>query len=122
MRKVLKKRSSQRVNARLVKKMRVRKKLRGETERPRLSVFRSAKHIYAQIINDVTGQTLVSTSSLKVKEDLSGKDLAKKVGAEIAKLAKSKNINNVVFDRNGYLYHGRVKSLADGAREAGLDF
>jgi large subunit ribosomal protein L18 len=78
--------------------------------------------MYAQVVNDVTGHTLVATSSLKLKTDDSGKDLAKKVGLEIAKAALTKNIKNVVFDRNGYIYHGRVKSLADGAREGGLNF
>jgi large subunit ribosomal protein L18 len=112
--------SARKVN-RLTKKIRIRKTVKGTDERPRLCVFRSAKHIYAQVINDVNGQTLVAASSLDVK-DKSGKELAKLIGAEIAKKAIQKNIKNVVFDRNGYIYHGRVQSLADGAREAGLNF
>lgn len=107
--------------ARLTKKIRIRKTVKGTDERPRLCVFRSGKHMYAQIINDVTATTVVSVSSLKLK-DAAGKDQAKNVGVEVAKAALAKNIKNVVFDRNGYLYHGRVKSLADGAREGGLNF
>lgn len=116
------KHTSQRQAARLVKKIRIRKTVKGTEERPRLCVFRSGKHMYAQVINDVTGNTLAAASSLTLKVEVSGKDLAKAVGAEIAKAAMGKNIKNVVFDRNGYIYHGRVKSLADGAREAGLNF
>lgn len=108
--------------ARLTKKIRIRKTVKGTDERPRLCVFRSGKHMYAQIINDVNGNTLVATSSLVLKADKSGKDLAKLVGQEIAKAALAKNIKNIVFDRNGFIYHGRVKSLADGAREGGLNF
>lgn len=115
------KHTSERKVNRLTKKIRIRKTVKGTDERPRLCVFRSAKHIYAQVINDVSGQTLVSASSLDVK-DKSGKELAKMIGAEVAKKALQKNIKNVVFDRNGYIYHGRVQSLADGAREAGLNF
>jgi large subunit ribosomal protein L18 len=107
---------------RLKKKARIRKTVKGTVERPRLCVFRSAKHIYASIVNDLTGETLCSSSSLKISEEVSGKKLAEHVGTEIAKVALSKNIKEVVFDRNGYLYHGRVKSLADGARQGGLSF
>ena len=107
---------------RLKKKIRIRKTVKGTDERPRLCVFRSGKHIYAQVINDVNGQTLVSVSSLTVEAKTKGKDQAKSVGQGIAKAALSKNIKNVVFDRNGYIYHGRVQALADGAREAGLNF
>lgn len=107
---------------RLKKKVRIRKTVNGTEERPRLCVFRSNKHVYAQIINDVTGTTLVSSSSLKLGEKLAGKEMAKKIGAEVAKAAIAKNIKSVVFDRNGYIYHGQVKSLADGAREGGLNF
>lgn len=114
--------TSERQIARLTKKIRIRKTVNGTQERPRLCVFRSGKHMYAQIINDVTGSTLVEASSLKLKADKGGKDLAKLVGQEVAKVALAKNIKSVVFDRNGYIYHGRVKSLADGAREAGLNF
>ena len=109
------------------RKLRIRKKVAGTTERPRLSVFRSTKHIYAQVIDDVTGKTLAHASTLS--KDLKGTldddkkmDAAKKVGALIAKVCKSKGIDKVVFDRNGYLYHGRVSALAEAAREAGLEF
>lgn len=112
--------SDRKVN-RLKKKIRIRKTVTGTAERPRLCVFRSGKHMYAQIINDVNGNTIVAVSSLG-KEEKSGIDMAKLVGMEAAKAATSKNIKDVVFDRNGYLYHGRVKSLADGAREGGLNF
>ena len=102
---------------------RLRKKLAGATERPRLAVFRSLKHIYAQVIDDSTGVTLASASSqekeLKAKGNREG---AKLVGAEVAKRAKSKGIDKVVFDRGGFRYHGRVASLAEGARESGLEF
>lgn len=95
----------------------------GTEQRPRLCVFRSNKHIFAQIINDLTGSTLVSSSTLALEGDLK---LSKKnafiVGKDIAAKAKSKNIETVVFDRNGYVYHGRVAALADGAREGGLKF
>ncbi len=113
--------SAKKVN-RLTKKIRIRKTVKGSEERPRLCVFRSGKHMYAQIINDVTGSTLLAVSSLALKSEKSGKDLAKQVGIEAAKLALTKNIKSVVFDRNGYLYHGRVQSLAEGAREGGLSF
>ena len=107
--------------ARQKKKMSIRRRVKGSNERPRLCIFRSARHIYAQIIDDVTGATLVSASTLDV-EGMKGanKDTAKAIGAEVAKRALGKNIKAVVFDRNGYLYHGRVQALADGAREAGL--
>ncbi|HHU90183.1 MAG TPA: 50S ribosomal protein L18 [Clostridiaceae bacterium] len=112
---------------RLRKHARVRKKIRGTAERPRLCVFRSSKHIYAQIIDDVSSTTLVAASSLdealKGKLKYSGnKEAAREVGKLIATKAVEKGIKNVVFDRGGYLYHGRVKELADGAREAGLEF
>lgn len=112
--------SDRKVN-RLKKKIRIRKTVNGTAERPRLCVFRSGKHMYAQIVNDVAGHTLVSVSSLG-KDGQAGIDMAKLVGMEVAKAATSKNIKDVVFDRNGYLYHGRVKSLAEGAREGGLNF
>ncbi|WP_040210044.1 50S ribosomal protein L18 [Clostridium polynesiense] len=104
--------------------LRVRKKVFGTAERPRFSVFRSEKNIYAQIIDDVKGVTLVAASSLdKDFEGLgSNKEAAKKVGEIIAKKALDKGINCVVFDRGGFIYHGRVKELAEGAREAGLQF
>jgi len=95
----------------------------GTNERPRLCVFRSARHIYAQLIDDANGVTLVSASTLDVEGvKNANKDTARAIGSEIAKRALGKDIKAVVFDRNGYLYHGRVKALADGAREAGLNF
>lgn len=116
------KHTSERAVARLTKKIRIRKKVKGTEERPRLCVFRSAKHMYAQLVNDATGVTILSTSSLDVKTDKTGKELAKEIGAQLAKKALSKNIKDVVFDRNGFIYHGRVQSLAEGAREGGLNF
>ena len=103
---------------------RVRSKIEGTTERPRLNVFRSEKHIYAQIIDDSKGVTLCSASSLEKDFDGSGsnKDAAKKVGKLIAERAAKEKLENVVFDRGGYLYHGRVKELAEAAREGGLNF
>lgn len=113
--------------ARQKRQVRVRRKIRGTVERPRLCVFRSGKHIYAQIIEDTTGTTLVaaSTMSKDIAEGLASTgnvEAAKAVGAAIAKKALAKDIKQVVFDRNGFLYHGRVKGLADAAREAGLAF
>ena len=109
---------------RLKRHKRVRGKVSGTPEMPRLNVFRSEKHIYAQIIDDVNGVTLCSASS--VEKDFEGlgsnKEAAKKVGMMVAERAKSKGIDYVVFDRGGYIYHGRVKELADGAREGGLVF
>lgn len=119
----LKSKSSDKLWSRFKKKIRVRKKINGSEERPRLSIFRSARHIYAQIIDDSQGRTLVSASTVELEIAKAGnKDAAKAVGEAIAKKALAKNIENVVFDRSGLLYHGRVKSLADGAREAGLKF
>lgn len=110
--------------ARLKRHKRVRGKISGTPERPRLNVFRSNANIYAQIIDDVNGVTLVSASTLdKAFEGATGnKEAARKVGAMIAERAKAKGIENVVFDRGGYIYHGRVQELAEGAREGGLDF
>lgn len=113
--------------ARLKRKIRVRRTVKGAPERPRLSVFRSAKHIYAQIIEDTTGRTLVAISTVNKNvadgcEYTGNVDSAKAVGTAIAKKALENNITKVVFDRNGFLYHGRVKALADAAREAGLAF
>lgn len=102
-------------------KYRVRNKVSGTTERPRMSVFRSNKQIYVQIINDIKGTTLVAASSLGM-EKLPKKEQASKVGELIAKKALEAGITMVVFDRNGYLYHGRVKELADAARKGGLKF
>lgn len=116
------KHTSERKQNRLTKKIRIRKTVNGTEERPRLCVFRSGKHMYAQIVNDVNGHTIAAASSVSIDTKNSGKDLAKEVGMAVAKVALAKNIKNVVFDRNGYLYHGRVKSLAEGAREGGLNF
>lgn len=102
-------------------KYRVRNKITGTTERPRLSVFRSNKQIYVQIINDETASTLVSASSLGM-EAMPKKEQAAKVGEAVAKKALEVGITTVVFDRNGYLYHGRVKEVAEGARKGGLKF
>ena len=103
--------------------LRVRRKVSGTPECPRLNVFRSNAHIHAQIIDDVNGNTLVSASSVEMKLENGGNiEAAKAVGAEVAKRALAKNITTVVYDRGGYVYHGRVKALADAAREAGLEF
>lgn len=102
---------------------RIRHKVSGTASRPRLNVYRSNKHIFAQIIDDKAAHTLVSANSVDMKlENGSGVEAAKLVGAELAKRAKAANVTEVVFDRGGYLYHGRVKALADAAREAGLEF
>jgi len=112
--------------ARSRRKVRIRKKLVGSLERPRLVVYRSNRYIYAQVIDDTTGQTLVSSSSLvlaKAGEPLKAdKEAATKVGKDLAAKALERQITAVVFDRNGYIYHGRVKALADGARDGGLKF
>lgn len=113
--------------ARLKRKIRVRKKIQGFPQCPRLNVFRSTKHIYAQVIDDTTGITLVSASTVMqdVKAGLKytgNTEAAKKVGVAIADKAKQKGIQKVVFDRSGFLYHGRVKALAEAARENGLSF
>ena len=102
-------------------KFRIRKRVNGTTERPRLSVFRSNKQIYAQVINDIEGKTLAAASSLGL-EKLPKIEQAAKVGELIADKAKAAGVEAVVFDRNGYLYHGRVQALADGARKGGLKF
>ena len=101
---------------------RIRKNLSGTKELPRLNVFRSNTNMYAQIIDDGSGKTLVSTSSLELKLDKNNIETAKKVGESIAKKAIEAKITEVVFDRSGYLYHGRIKALAEAAREAGLKF
>lgn len=109
---------------RKVRHLRVRKNLFGTAERPRLNVFRSAKNIYAQLIDDQAGVTLVSASTVdpELSKDKSGTDAAHSVGALIASRAVQKGYKTIVFDRGGYLFHGRVKALAEGAREGGLDF
>lgn len=119
-----KKKSATKIKLRAKKRIRIRKKVFGSEERPRLSVFRSARHIYAQIIDDATGATLVEASTInkEITGSKGSKEAAKQIGAELAERAKKKNIKTVVFDRSGYLYHGRVKALADAARENGLQF
>ena len=109
------------------RKLRIRKRISGNTERPRMSVFRSSKHIYAQVIDDTTGKTIAHASSLS--KELKGKvdeldkvGTAKLVGKLIGEQLKAKKVEKIVFDRNGYIYHGRIKALADAAREAGLKF
>lgn len=109
------------------RKARVRRKIRGTAERPRLTVYRSLNNMYAQVVDDDLGSTLASVSSLMpaIKNEAGHKGniaTAKKVGAAIAEACKAKGVTKVVFDRNGYLYHGRVKALAEAAREAGLEF
>jgi len=116
-----------RQEARLKRRKRIRKKISGGPERPRLSVFRSSKHIYAQVIDDLNGVTLVTASTLspeiRQREKVKGKiEDAKRVGKMIADKAKAQGITTVVFDRNGFMYHGRVRALAAAAREAGLEF
>lgn len=111
--------------ARRARHMRIRKRITGTAERPRLCVFRSNKHIYAQVVNDVDRATIVSASTLD--EDFAvdkswGTDAAREVGRLVAERAKEKGIADVVFDRGGYIYHGRVAAVADAAREAGLSF
>lgn len=114
---------------RLRRRLRVRKRVVGSAQRPRLSVFRSARHIYAQVIDDADGRTLAAASSLSPElrgaTAASGKrkaEAAKRVGQLVAQKALARGVRQVVFDRGGYLYHGRVKALADGARDAGLEF
>lgn len=115
--------SNQKISRRVRIRRSIRTKVKGTADRPRLAVYRSNKAIYAQLIDDINAVTLASASSIGI--DAKGKDksaVSKEVGALIAERAKAINIEGVVFDRGGYLYHGRVKSLADGAREAGLVF
>jgi large subunit ribosomal protein L18 len=113
--------SGARETQRQLRHLRVRKKVSGTADRPRLVVFRSDKHIYAQLVDDDAGRTIATVSSLKVA---AGKktEKAAEVGKQVAAVAKDKGINRVVFDRGGYKYHGRVKAVADGAREGGLEF
>jgi large subunit ribosomal protein L18 len=113
--------------ARLRRKVRVRHKVVGTDARPRVCVFRSNKHIYAQVISDTQGKTLAAVSTLAGEladsaEKSKGVEVAEQVGLALAKVCKQKNISKVIFDRNGFLFHGRVKALADGAREGGLEF
>ena len=113
--------TTKKVERRIKIKYRVRKRISGTAERPRLSVFRSNKQIYAQLIDDVAATTLVSASSKGITEGTKS-EIAAKVGEAVAKKAIEKGIETVVFDRNGFLFHGRIKSLADGARKGGLKF
>jgi large subunit ribosomal protein L18 len=117
-------RSLRKLNRRGRRKIRVRKKVGGTALRPRLSVFRSAKHIYAQVVDDEAGVTLAAASSMQKSLDAAGKkiDVAKQVGLALAEVCKGKEISQVVFDRSGFRYHGRVRAVAEGAREGGLDF
>ena len=114
------------MDRRVRKHDRVRKKVSGTSDKPRLNVYRSSKHIYAQLVDDVGGNTLATASSLSKELDSlktgANKQAAREVGKLIAKKAKDKKIEKVVFDRGGYVYHGRIKELADGAREGGLKF
>jgi len=116
-----------RQQARLKRKKRIRKKIYGTAQRPRLSVFRSARHIYAQVVDDTAGHTLAAASTMD-KDALSGSkfenkvEAAKFIGKMVGERAIGKGIKEVIFDRNGFLYHGRIKSLSEGAREAGLVF
>ena len=116
-----------RLKGRKTRHRRIRKKISGTSLRPRLAVFRSARHIYAQAIDDVAGSTLAASSTLTIQKSLKktytgNKEAAKAVGADVAKKLIEKSISTVVFDRGGFVYHGRVQALADGAREAGLNF
>jgi len=116
-----------RAAARAKRQTRVRRKVLGTTDRPRLSVFRSARHIYAQVIDDENGHTLIAASTLSpaLKDKIRSvkkSEAAKLVGLFVGQKAKDKGITRVVFDRNGFLYHGRVRALSEGAREAGLEF
>ena len=116
-----------RLSGRQKRHQRLRKKLFGTESRPRLSVFRSSMHIYVQAVDDKKGNTLASSSSLEIKESLKktypgNKDSAKAVGEDLAKKLLKKSISSAIFDRGGYIFHGRVKALAEGAREAGLKF
>ena len=119
--------SKSKIDSRLKRKLSIRKRVEGNNERPRLSVFRSADHIYAQVIDDIARHTVAATSTLdpSLRDAVKGlkkKDRAKKVGQRIAELCLKSGIDKVVFDRNGFIYHGRISALADGAREAGLKF
>lgn len=126
------KKTSSRVKKRLKNKAVIRKKISGTQERPRLVVFRSHKHIYAQLVDDQEMKTLLATSSLKINSEgkketknmkkMKGCEIALEVGKILAEMAKKKGINRLVFDRSGYLYHGRVKAIAEGARSGGMQF
>jgi len=119
---IFKKRTSDRTVSRLKKRVRIRKKISGTATKPRLCIFKSSKNIYAQVIDDETGKTLVSCSSLGSGQNSANSKMAQDIGKKIAAKALEADIKNVVFDRSGYLYHGRIKAFADAAREAGLEF
>lgn len=115
------------LESRLARKQRIRRKLSGTAERPRLTVYKSLKHIYAQVIDDSSGKTIASVTSNSKEfkgqaSDLDKSGMSKKIGEAIAKACLAKNVNQVVFDRNGFPYHGRIAAVADAAREAGLKF
>jgi len=117
--------SKEKVIARERRKKRVRKKIQGTPARPRLCVYKSNRYIYAQLVDDIRGATLLSVSSLKYKKErknYKSVDIARKVGKELGELAIKRGIKKIVFDRSGYPYHGRVKALAEGAREQGVEF
>ena len=116
--------TKRKLSGRQRRKVRVRKKILGSATKPRLSVFRSAKHISAQVIDDDGGKTLAAVSTIAKGNEATGtkREQAKHMGFKLGAMCKENNISTVVFDRNGYRYHGRVKELADGAREAGLQF
>ena len=119
--------AAKRLKGRLTRHRRLRKKISGTELRPRLAVFRSSMHIYVQAVDDIAGTTIASSSTAVIKKSLKktytgNKDAAKAVGADVAKKLLEKSISSVVFDRGGFVYHGRVQALAEGAREAGLKF
>ncbi len=118
---IFKKKTADKVVGRLKSRARIRKKISGTAEKPRLAIFKSTKNMYAQLIDDVSGKTLASVSTLK-KSGNGNKEAAKEIGKSIGEKAVSMKIDSVVFDRGGYVYHGRVQAVADGAREAGLKF
>ena len=120
-------RSKARIESRHRIRSRIRRRVRGSAERPRLAVFKSGKHIYAQVIDDATGATIAHASSLDAslkgeKKSAANRDTATRVGTLVAERAKGKGIGKVVFDRGGYIYHGRIKALAEAARQGGLEF
>jgi large subunit ribosomal protein L18 len=119
---VTNKKNSRKLKARSTKKVRIRKKIKGTMERPRLCIFKSLSNMYAQLVDDVSGKTILSVSTLGEVKGKSGKDAAFEFGKVLATKAKDKKIEKIVFDRSGYIYHGRVKAVADGAREGGLNF
>ena len=117
------KNESRRLQLRLRRKKRIRKKISGTAERPRLSIFRSASHVYAQVIDDLSGNTLAFVSSFeKGNHRRANKEVCTELGKTLAERCKAKNVDTVVFDKNGFSYHGRVAAFADGAREGGLKF